>query len=309
LPSSSPGAQFEFLPIEVIGSGAVLKGVLRFQLKAGLELQTPNVTVLDKDLAFGAGVEMNVFANLAEFVTNITGPSTNNANGCDLEVVQYYEFNLGAAAGATLAFGDRSWGPTPETTVPVFFTTLGKACAKKGTPTSSVVTTATTATTAGSVTTTSSTGSSTTATPSITHAPRTAELAPRDLITTTLLSSVVFMAQSCLSSGLVHCPASLQVTSAFSSVLSLVTAVPSGVIPSFPVTSVASVLSSVAFGPDIKSAIPITGLPTSFTPPISTNDISNFVNGETAGVSNKLILGLGLGLGLPVLIGLITGCV
>ncbi|KAH8883695.1 hypothetical protein GQ53DRAFT_830371 [Thozetella sp. PMI_491] len=310
-----PGAKFEFLPVLVAGTGAVIRGVLRIEVKAGLELSTPSVEVMDKQLSFGAGVVVSTFANLAEFVTNITGPASTSTNStaqtsgntstCALEAIQYFEFNVGAVAGATLALGTHTWGPTPNKTVPVFYTTIGDACVDQRPPST---------TTATGVALTSSA----TLTASATLAARVASSDEPILTATTITSTAIFTGQTCMSSGLINCPASLQSTTTFSTVLTFVTAVAAGVTPTFPATSVASVASSIPFGSKVLSAVATTGSLTSYIPPTTTQSSipgsssapSGITDGETAGgVSKKLILGVSLGVGLPVLLGLIAAAV
>ena len=317
--------------------------------------------------SFGAGVVAEVFANVAEFTTNVTGPalSTNqnsNSNGgrCDLEVVQGYQFALGAAAGATVAIGFNTWGPMPATTVPIFYTTLASACAARKpsspptvlaavpsttdepetkTTTAKATTRATTTTTArisSSTTTRKSSSSSSTAkttakttsttakttTAKTTSTARTTQendrrqnqntqpatrttAAGTGLRTTTLLSTKVFTAQTCLSTGLINCPASLQASSTYKSVMTLITVLAAGApSPTFPETKFASVLNTVTFGSAAQKMVSTSGSPTSFVPGATdaAGSNGNWLEGNSGGVSNKIILGVSVGVGALVLL-------
>ncbi|KAK0723490.1 hypothetical protein B0T26DRAFT_640423 [Lasiosphaeria miniovina] len=298
-----PGGQFEFLPVTLVSDSAVLKGVLRVALRAGLAYKTPKLNSvfipdkLEEKLTFGAGVAVSVFANMAEFVTNVTGPSISTSDDaatkqkCDLEVVEVYKFALGIAAGATINAGTHTWGPTPNTSIDIFYKTLGAICATRGTPAASSATTD--------------------------LAVLVGRQAP--LTTTTLTSTGTFTGQTCASSGLVNCPASLQASSTFKSVFTLVTAVAQGVTPTFPATQIASVASAIPFGSAANAISSAIGTPTEFVPPVVNSgfpnlpdpsqiaaDVRSWLERDTNGVSNKIILGVSVGLGVPVLIMLIS---
>ncbi|KAH8898744.1 hypothetical protein GQ53DRAFT_836804 [Thozetella sp. PMI_491] len=300
-----PGAQIEFLPVTVRGGNTIIKGVLTVTLESGWQLQQQNFSILGENLAFGAGVNEKIFANVAYFTTNITSTPSLHEGDCELSVEEYFEFNLGAAIGATVAVNNHTWGPNPGTTVPVFYTTLASVCAL----------TALAETTASS---------SLPAQTSATGARARGILPRQDLTTTTLSSTVIFTGRSCASSGLINCPASLQITQTSSSVTSFVTAVAPGVTPTFPVFSVNSVPNPSPFGTNAKSAAASSGVPTSYDPSATTGSasassgtansaptdgVSGFVNGETGGVSNKVILGVSIGLGVPVLLAIIGAAI
>lgn len=313
-----PGGQFEFLPVTLVSDSAVLKGVLRVALKAGLAYKTPKLDSafipdkLEEKLTFGAGVAVSVFANMAEFITNVTGPSISTSDDaatkqkCDLEVVEEYKFALGVAAGATINAGTHTWGPTPNTSIDIFYKTLGAICATRGTPAAS------------SATVTARNLPARVA--DFVHARQTdlAVLVGRQapLTTTTLTSTGTFTGQTCASSGLVNCPASLQASSTFKSVFTLVTAVARGVTPTFPATQIASVASAIPFGSAANAISSAVGTPTEFVPPVVNSgfpdpsqiaaDVRSWLERDTNGVSNKIILGVSVGLGVPVLIMLIS---
>ncbi|EGU80025.1 hypothetical protein FOXB_09464 [Fusarium oxysporum f. sp. conglutinans Fo5176] len=125
------GGDFEFLPVTLESAGVVFKAVLRVGVKAGFEIASPEVSIAGKTIVHvGGGVEVGVFANIAELITNVT-LSTDEDNDCSLRVEEVYQLAVGAAAGASVAIDDITWGPMPETEIPVFYTTLGHACASQ----------------------------------------------------------------------------------------------------------------------------------------------------------------------------------
>lgn len=264
-----------------------MQAVLRLGVHAGLDVSEPK-------LGIGAGVEVSVWANVVEFTTNVT--AVNEEKGCDLRVVEAYQFAIGAAAGATAALGARTWGPTPQTQVPIFYTTLAAACVTAGHRRSSSALPPTTATIKGRA----------------------------DLTTTTISTKVTHTGVACISTGLINCPASLQSTTKFTETVTLVTSVPSGSQATFPLTTLVSVPTTVPFGKEAIKLISSTGSPVSFVPPpsptasgkSSTNDKPsdggskdepNLFKGETGGVSNKVIIGVSVGVGLPVLMAIGVG--
>ena len=133
----------------------------------------------------------------------------------------------------------------------------------------------------------------------------------QDLEAITLTTTVKLVGQTCKSSGLVNCPASLQGTTTEETVLTLVTEVPDGEEPTFPATTFDSVTSTVAFGNSAHKIIAASGSPTSFVPEATAADSSgkgsDALSGETRGVSNKVIIGVSVGIGIPVLIAIGVG--
>lgn len=105
----------------VHAANIVLKGVLRVTLKAGFELSSENPllkglskvgnAVFDKEkFSVGAGMEVGVFAHVAEFLTNVTAGDVLEAeDACALRVIEEYTLALGAYAGATLNFMTRTY--------------------------------------------------------------------------------------------------------------------------------------------------------------------------------------------------------
>ena len=296
---NSPGGQFEFLPVSIVSEGAVLKGVLRVGLKLGLELDTGGIASTLNKTPFNveAGIVAEVFANVAEFITNVTGPALSNKNAnknadpCDLNVIEAYQFALGVAAGATVAVGFQTWGPIASESTPLFYTTLASACAIRK-----------------PVTPTGPTGPVSPTAPAVLLPAR---QAASPLTTKTTTTTLIFTGQSCQSSGLINCPASLQVTSTYRSVLTLITAVPSGVKATFPVTRVASVEGVVPFGEGVKKMVSSSGVPTSYVPGPTgvAGDVKAWLEGSTGRLSNKAVLGIVVGLGVPLLVVVVAGVV
>ena len=279
-------------------------------MHAGFELTSEGLipqSIIVKDKTrekaqFKAGVEVGVFATVAEFLTNITGGALLAAeDGCALKIVEEYTLALGAVAGATLAIMDHTWGPQPNTTIPVFYTTLADVCAAtaKATPTA-----------------TSS------------QAISARQAADPKLVTTTLSTKLFLTNVACADPTVISCPAAQQTTTIQTTTKTLITAVPSGVTPTFPEFTALTVASTIPFGKQVNKLSATSGVPVSFVPPppppsTTTSsaspsktgdgniltDIGNVVNGETGGVSNKLIIGLSVGLGVPILAAVIGGLV
>ncbi|KAH8899151.1 hypothetical protein GQ53DRAFT_837056 [Thozetella sp. PMI_491] len=300
-----PGGQFEFLPVTISTDGAVLSATLRVGIHAGIAFKTDELSVFGHSIGIGAGVELSAFANVANFITNITAApisiGAREEDKCALNVAEYYEFAIGGAVGATVNVGTKTWGPMPDTTTPIFYTTLAEACASKKTQT-------------------------TTASATTTSAPKMVRQDGQALVTKTISTTEVFSGQVCSIPGLINCPASLQQTTTFPTVRTLVTAVPANVDPTFPPTTFDAVSSTKDFGRGAKDVSSSAGAPTSYTPPPTStasgttgiipqataaigdavHAAEGWLNGSTGGVSNKIILGVSVGVGVPVLIGLIS---
>lgn len=281
----SNGGNFEFLPVTVQSSGVVLTALLRIRVIAGVNFsaQPPVVVTIDGlSLQFSAGVVAAVFADVAQFVTNITAAPSGSDDKCDHQVVQEYTMLLGANAGATLAVGEHTWGPAPNTQVPLFFTTLAAACAVTGT-TSAAATDAT--------------------------------ITARNAVSSTTTSTEVTYTNTailCLSTGLLNCPASLQSTTHNTLTKTLVSVVPSGSKATFITAASNTAVTTIPFGTNVKAISSSSGSPVSFVPtssPTGGSGITGVLNGKTNGVSNKLVLGVSVGVGVPVLIAIIAGLV
>lgn len=158
-------------------------------------------------------------------------------------------------------------------------------------------------------------------------------LAPRQTdpnLTPTTISTVLrHTAIGCADPALINCPMSLRTTSVLTATKTLITAVSSGVTPTFPAETADTVASTVAFGKGVKAVAATTGAPVSYVPPPPppsssaattsasigdkvddiVDDVTDFLGGQTGGVSNKVIIGVAVGVGLPVLAALIAGLV
>ncbi|KAI0599734.1 hypothetical protein F4775DRAFT_549644 [Biscogniauxia sp. FL1348] len=279
------GASFEFLPVTVQSAGGAINAVLRLGLHAGVEVASPAIPLPGIGLSTraSAGIEVGVFADLAEFSTNITvSPPGANDTNCALRLRQTYQLGLGAAAGASLAIGQQTWGPAPATQIPVFYTTLADLCAANATRT-----------------------------PTATVAAR----ADEDLSTATLTQKMTFTGVACVSPGLVNCPASLQATTKITTTSTVVTAVPSGAAVAFPAPVQTTVPSVLPFGTAAKSIAATSGTPVSYVPPppaatattAATTTDTDTPLGTVGGVDARLVIGLSVGLGVPVLAGVVAG--
>ncbi|KAF8858413.1 hypothetical protein BDZ45DRAFT_674010 [Acephala macrosclerotiorum] len=273
------GGHFEFLPVKIQSAGVVLTALLRIGLQVGINVAAPPLTIEHIHVGtFSSGTEAGIWMNVAEFITNVTSGPTGDGTNCDLMVEEVYSMAIGAQAGATLAILDHTWGPTPNTSTVLFYTTLASSCLANTTSTSAALT-------ARAV---EATG----------------------LTTTTLINSTTYTGTGCLSTGLLNCPVSLQTTSKYTATSTLVTSVPSGSTATWPATTQNSVASTIAFGTNVKNLESTSGTPTSFVPTTTpTSGITGVIDGETGGVSNKIIIGVSVGVGVPVLLAIIAGSI
>lgn len=251
----------------------MLKAVLRLGVFTGIELSTPELW----GFSTSAGIGAVAFSHLAEFTSNITAAPPDDEGECELKVENSYQLAVGAKAGATVVLGDHTWGPAPSTSIPIFSTAL-EDCAVRA----SAAPTATAAALAGR-----------------------AATADPDLETTTISTEVTYTGVSCISTQLVDCPASLQTVKKITSPLTLVTAVPSGVEPTFPATTQTSVLSPVEFGTNAHKLLETSGSPTSFVPaPTSVRGALDRVGG----VDKRILIGVCTGGGALLLLAILAGC-
>ncbi|KAK6515081.1 hypothetical protein TWF506_007430 [Arthrobotrys conoides] len=278
------GGQFEFLPVIVESAGVLLKAVLRIKIRTGFEISTPEIEVLGINVAevfnirTSAGVEVSVWTHIAELTTNVTIlPAGDEIDGCQLRVEEGYQFGIGAAAGATVALLDHTWGPAPSTTIPIYFTTFTQ-CAIQTTPPSSTITS------------------------SATIAPR--QVASESLTTTTITTLVTYRGIECMSYDMVNCPVSLQRTTKTESRITLVTSVPSGVIATFPTTMQTTGVQPILFGSGVKKLFETSGPPVAYTP--TPESRIGFLEGDINGVDKRIIIGASVGGGVLVL-GIIIG--
>ncbi|KAF4950557.1 hypothetical protein FGADI_8116 [Fusarium gaditjirri] len=283
------GGDFEFLPVTLESAGVVFKAVLRVGVKAGFEIASPEVSIAGKTIAHvGGGVEVGVFANIAELITNVT-LSTDEDNDCSFRVEEVYQVAVGAAAGASIALDDMTWGPVPETEIPVFFTTLGHVCASQRTSDASK-----------SLTTSAALG---------VRGENNDEV---EMETTTISTKATFVVVACQSEGLVNCPMSLQTTSKYTTTRTHVTVVPTDSEADFPESVSHTITSLIPFGNRANKVVAMSGVPSSYVPPATTSsakengqhDDSDDISKEgSGGVSKSVIIGVSVGLGVPFLLG------
>jgi hypothetical protein len=266
----------------------VFKAVLRVGVKAGFEIASPEVSIAGKTIArVGGGVEAGVFANIAELITNVT-LSTDEDDDCSLRVEEVYQLAVGAAAGASIALDDMTWGPVPETEIPVFYTTLGHACANQRTRDASL---------------------SVTTSPALRVRGKSDE--EDEMETTTISTKATFTVVACQSEGLVNCPMSLQTTSKYTTTRTHVTVVPTDSEAEFPEAVSHTVTSLISFGKGANKLVAMSGAPSSYIPPTTTasakdgkGDHSNSTSDErSGGVSKSVIIGVSVGLGVPFVLG------
>ncbi|KAF5545318.1 hypothetical protein FPHYL_10772 [Fusarium phyllophilum] len=282
------GGDFEFLPVTLESAGVVFKAVLRVGVKAGFEIASPEVSIAGKTIAHvGGGVEVGVFANIAELITNVT-ISTDEDDDCSLRVEEVYQLAVGAAAGASIAIDDMTWGPVPETEIPVFYTTLGHACASQRSSDASL---------------------------SITTSPALEVRGENDdedeMETTTISTKATFVVVACQSEGLVNCPMSLQTTSKYTTTRTHVTVIPTDSDAEFPESASHTVTSLIPFGNGAKKLVTMSGAPSSYVPPTTTpsakdgtdDDSDGASNERSGGVSKSVIIGVSVGLGVPFFLG------
>lgn len=268
------------------------RAVLRVGVRAGFELEPPGPAILGQSLiSASAGLEVGVFANVAELVTNVTVSVNDDDEDCRLRVEETYQLALGARAGASVGVQGHTWGPSPETEIPIFYTTLDEGCAmKKSARTASAPSAVTTA-----------------------NKFKARADEEDDWTTTTLTTKVVYEGVACASQGLVYCPASLQRTSKFVTTKTLITSVPSGVRATFPENVAATVANAIPFGAGAQLLLATSGSPVSYIPPppssTSHDDEPDFVDQATGGVPNRIILGVSIGLGVPILIAAVAAIV
>ncbi|TEA11907.1 hypothetical protein C8034_v007125 [Colletotrichum sidae] len=290
------GGRFEFLPVTISSAGAVLKAVLRIGINAGIEIASPvdgrDFTAFDRNVTVpgaSAGVEVAVFANIAELSTNVTARAEADETGCALRAVNAYQFALGAAAGASVAIGHRVWGPTPGTQVPIFYTTLADGCASGRAPTATLA--------------------------AVSAAPTEGKRRDEELTTTTLRTRATYTGVECLTTGLVNCPPALQTLRKFVATETFVTAVASGVTAVFPAATEGVVRDVASFGSGVKSIVSTSGVPRAYTPAISAAATGSaggpgeIFTAEVGGVDKKVVVGVSVGAGVLVMVVLVGACV
>jgi hypothetical protein len=270
------------------------------------DVSKPNLEKRLFDLNIGAGLSAGVWANLAELTTHITSDTIaadiesdsdddNPSEDCHLRIVEEYTLAIGAGAGATVRALSHTWGPQPQTSIPIFYTTLANICAM-------------------SVSTTSSTPTEPTPTANV-LAPR-ADNEDEEFKTTTLTTKVPLTATACQDPALLgNCPVSLQMTEERTETKTLVTSWRDGVDPkpsTFPEMTATTKPVPSDFGALVQSIAATSGVPVSYVPPLaeatgfwerSAGGFSAFWNGESSGVSNRVWFGIGVGVGGALLLG------
>lgn len=271
----------------VQSAGTSLQAVLRLQLRAGFSFDLISTGLDAEILGFGfdspgsVGIETRMYANVAEFTTNVTAvPEDGDGKGCSLQVHQGYKFAVGAAAGASLAVLDHTWGPTPETEIPIFYTAFSTGCAESAKPTSTMTSIA-------------------------------ARSEAVTLVATTITEKVTYLAVDCASPGLINCPATLEKTSKHVTTTTKVTSVPDGSKATWPASNTAA--TPVMFGTEAMSMTGSRGKPKSYLPTTaSTSRPGASLAAEKSHDKNhsqrdSLIIGLTVGIGVPVLLAMIAG--
>lgn len=300
----SNGGSFEFLPVEIATAGVVLRAVLRVGVRTGFSVgvdfgsATKFLNATSDNPRLGAGIEAKAYANVAEFVTNVTANDVNellSGDECELYLEQGYQFAIGAAAGASVELLDQVWGPVPQTEIPIFYTTLSTGCA-----TSKAVATPTPTTPLDPIRKRAETGSD-------------------GSVTATTVTELTFSAFGCASQGMTNCPASLKTLETNKVTSTLTSIVPKGSSVVWPATvGVNAAVTPVPFGSSVMSMTASTGKPKSYTPPPppsstskdgkeSGGAVADIVDEKTGGVSNKVIIGVSVGLGVPVIAAVIAG--
>jgi hypothetical protein len=263
---------------------------LRIGVHCGVEVDKPKATGFDAladklgPIDVTTGVEVAVFANIAEFVTNVTYAPDDD--GCKLKVIQEYNLALGVMAGASIMvevpmLENMTWGPVASATTAIFTTTLAEVCGMQA--------------------------------PAKSIEAATTQAAERrdDLTTTTLSTTSTTTGISCKVTGIANCPISEQVSTRATIMQYLTTAVASGVEPTFPDTTFTSVQSTIAFGSQAKSIKPMSGIPTPYVAPPEEDSKNgeHTLDGKTDGVSNKVIIGVCVSLVLPILTAIVGAAV
>ncbi|KAG9187298.1 hypothetical protein G6011_05169 [Alternaria panax] len=271
------GWQFEFLPVTLESASVSIAAALRIGAHCGLEVvapETPSINTFVGVLGLPkvqAGIEVAIYANVAEFKTNVTYAP--NDEECELKVNQEYNFAIGAIAGASVAveFLDetKTWGPVAEASTAIFTTTLVEVCGIQGQPTAAQAT--------------------------ITPAPERRQ----DLTETMISTEITRSGISCRIQGPANCPNSAQVTTSTIFTSTITTSVPSGVEATWPAETYDAVKETVEFGTQVKTMRAVSGKPTPYIAPPS--EERHDPNGTTGGVSNKVIIGVCVGLILPIL--------
>lgn len=148
---------------------------------------------------------------------------------------------VGAAAGATIQVGNHIWGPNPKTETPIFSTTIAEVCATLKDTVSD-----------------QSPKVTDRAVPNPIHA-------RQDLTEEVLTTQATYVGKSCISQGLVNCPANLQVTSQATVEKVTTVMIGPGESATWPASVFDFVESTITFGENAKSIRSTSGGITSYT--------------------------------------------
>lgn len=260
----------------VYGANAVFTAMLQLGARAALAVGD-EISVGSSSFKVGGGVEVGVYADVAIFTTNMTEGNLTGNPACELEIVQDYSVVLSATAGAQVTLGTQKYGPTPNTSTPVYYTTLKSICTNLATSTAALFTTTAVAQ--------KRQDSSQTVTTSI--------------AATEILVVHTMTAIQCPSTITGPCPVSLQTTT--TSVQTRTTIISDASDPSNP----SPTITAIPFGTNVHSLKDISGVPMTYNP--------SPIRSAVGGVETQLVqavnhhkqialgVGIGVGLGLPVL--------
>lgn len=291
LTNCSKGGQFEFLPVTLESAGAAFSASLRVGARAAIEvgkgLSLDELLDLPADMEIGGhsipdyrlggGIEVGVYANVAEFRTTVTANFEDDAE-CELEVAQEYSFVLGATAGAQVTVGTVAYGPAVESTTAIFTTTMASACALKPTPTvASIATSA---------------------------ADRKRDSEDTSLTTTVLSTTVIQTVMQCPPTITAQCPVSEQTTTTSKYTTSTTLTGSEEELDSIT-TYPSPTIAPITFGAKAQTLAPISGSPTSYTAtPTPTGVVDQAV--EAVREHEKIAIGVGVGVGVPLLTALLA---
>ncbi|VUC23433.1 unnamed protein product [Clonostachys rosea] len=278
------GAKFESLPVQIETAGTVIHAILRLSVRAGFAFEVdllpgPEIELgpfNTEDWKASAGLETTLYVNVADLKSNITAFGEED---CPLQIEESFQFAIGAGAGAYVGIGEQTWGPRPQTEIPILPTTFAKTCLSQEAQE--------------------------------TGKPRAQKAeAESGVETVTLSRDITYTAKGCIEPGVIDCPGSAQVLKEYKSKETLITTAPAGASVTWPETIVARVTSTRDFG---ENAVGInTSTSSSPTPSATGGEQQNdegFFNQSSGGVSNKLIIGLSVGLGVPILLAIIAGII
>ncbi|KAG8418735.1 hypothetical protein J3459_012073 [Metarhizium acridum] len=241
-------------------------------------LQSPNLR---------AGFSLPLMDSTVEQLRAAAGLEARVRESCALEVVQGYKLAVGAAAGASVALLGNTYGPTPATEIPVYYTTLAAAC----------------------VTSVELETASASAVPGLAR-----RSDPRYYNTTTTVTGVTYQAGACMSRSIVNCPASLQTVSRNVVTKTLTAMVPSGSKADWSAPAVTA-FAAEAFGDGSLPLKGVSGRPSSYVPTTSSTAssaasstaplaLSDDEQGGWTGDAGKVI-GVSVGVGASVLVALV----